>query len=328
MTAILAIFLGFLLDCMFGDPHWLPHPVRWMGKAISLLEGWLRKGFPATEIGERIAGTLLWLVVAGGSFAITMGVLLVCGQVSPWLRFALEVLICYQTLAARSLMVESMKVYPPLSSGDLTEARRAVSMIVGRDTENLTGEQVAKAAVETVAENTSDGLIAPLFYLVLGGIFGMAAPMGIFYKAVNTMDSMLGYKNSRYLYFGRTAAKMDDLFNFLPARLSGLLMIGSAFLLGMDGKNAWRIFRRDRLKHASPNSAQTESACAGALRIQLAGDAYYFGRLVQKPTIGDPLRPVEYEDIRRANRLMYLTAVLGLLLLSLCGGGIIALLGI
>ena len=181
-------------------------------------------------------------------------------------------------------------------------------MIVGRDTENLTEEGVTKAAVETVAENTSDGVTAPLLFLLLGG-----ASFGFLYKAVNTMDSMLGYKNEKYLYFGRFPAKMDDVFNYIPSRVTALFMIAAAFLTEMDAKNAWMIWRRDRRKHASPNSAQTESVCAGALRVRLAGDAVYFGKLHKKEYLGDPLRPIEPEDIRRAGRLMYVTAFLVLL---------------
>ena len=215
---------------------------------------------------------------------------------------------CYQILAARSLSVESKKVYHALKTQDVEGARKAVSMIVGRDTKSLTEEGIAKAAVETVAENTSDGVTAPLMFLMLGG-----APLGFLYKAVNTMDSMLGYKNEKNLYFGRVAAKMDDVFNYLPSRVSAVLMIAAAFLTGMDAKKAAQIYKRDRRKHASPNSAQTESVCAGALQVQLAGDAWYFGVLHKKETIGDPIRPVEAEDIKRAGRLMYVTAVLTLL---------------
>ena len=203
-------------------------------------------------------------------------------------------------------------MYDRLKEHDLPGARYAVSMIVGRDTKNLSEQGVTKAAVETVAENTSDGVIAPLFYLMIGG-----APLGFFYKAVNTMDSMVGYKNDKYLYFGRFAAKMDDLFNYIPARLSAFFMILSAFCLGMDGKGALRIYLRDRRKHASPNSAQTEAVCAGALGVQLAGDAYYFGKLYHKETIGDPVREIEAEDIVRAGRLMDGTAVLTLIVLGL-----------
>lgn len=206
-----------------------------------------------------------------------------------------------------------MKVYDRLKNGTIEEARYAVSMIVGRDTSELTEEGVTKAAVETVAENSSDGVIAPMLYMALGG-----APLMFLYKGINTMDSMLGYKNDRYLYFGRCAAKLDDLANYIPARISGWLMVAAAFLTGMDGKNAAKIYKRDRRNHASPNSAQTEAAVAGALRVQLAGNAYYFGKLYEKPTIGDKLREVEPEDIRRANRLLYGASVLSVLF---CLGG-------
>ena len=217
----------------------------------------------------------------------------------------IESIMTYQILAARCLQVESGKVWKQLKAGDLQAARTAVSMIVGRDTENLTEEGVAKAAIETVGENTSDGVIAPMLYTAFGG-----PVLGFLYKAINTMDSMVGYKNEKYLYFGRAAAKLDDVVNYLPSRISALLMIGTAFLSGGEyhGRQAWQIWRRDSRKHASPNSAQTESVCAGALGIQLAGDASYFGKVVKKPYIGDPVRPVEYEDIRRANHLMNRTA--------------------
>ena len=216
--------------------------------------------------------------------------------------------MCYQILAVKSLKTESMKVYAELKRGSLAGARQKVSMIVGRDTEDLSEEQVAKAAVETVAENTSDGTVAPLLFMAVGG-----APLGFLYKGINTLDSMVGYKNEVYLFFGRFSAKLDDAANFIPARVSAFLMIGASVLLGMDFRNAWRIFRRDRFNHASPNSAQTEAVCAGALDIQLAGDAYYFGKLYPKKTIGDRLRAIRYEDIASANRLLYGTAALCLL---------------
>ena len=221
----------------------------------------------------------------------------------------LETFWCYQLLATRSLKDESMKVYDRLVNGTIGEARYAVSMIVGRDTQELTDTGVTKAAVETVAENCSDGVIAPMIYMAIGG-----APLMFLYKGINTMDSMLGYKNDKYLYFGRCSAKLDDVANFFPARISGWLMVAAAFVCGMDGKNAAKIYRRDRRNHASPNSAQTEAAMAGALDVQLAGNACYFGKLYEKPTIGDPIRAVEPEDIRRSNRLMYGTAFLGILI--------------
>ena len=196
-----------------------------------------------------------------------------------------------------------MAVYARLEEGDLPAARKAVGRIVGRDTAALTEEGVTKAAVETIAENASDGEIAPLFWMALGG-----APLALCYKAVNTMDSMVGYRNERYQYFGTAAAKLDDLANWLPARLSALLFLLLAPLAGMNGKGAWKIWRRDRRKHASPNSAQTEAAMAGILGVQLAGDAYYFGELHKKPTLGDDLRPIQPEDIPRANRLMLLAS--------------------
>ena len=202
--------------------------------------------------------------------------------------------------AAKCLKTESMKVYDALAKNDIEGGRTAVSMIVGRDTASLTEEGIIKAAVETVAENSSDGVVAPLFYLILFGVPGMVC-----YKAINTMDSMVGYKNETYLYLGRAAAKLDDMANYIPARLSGLYLITASFLLGYDGKNAWKMFVRDRYNHASPNSAQTEAVCAGSLGVQLAGDASYFGKIVKKPTIGDALRPVEYEDIKRASGLLY-----------------------
>ncbi len=243
------------------------------------------------------------------SILIPFLILYAAGLVHPICRFALETLFCYQIPATRSLRVESMRVYGPLVQGDLPRARYWVSRIVGRDTQNLDAEHVAKAAVETVAENTSDGIVAPLFYLAIGG-----APLGFFYKAVNTMDSMIGYKNDTYLYFGRVAAKLDDVVNFIPAILSAWLMIAASYCLGLDGKNARRIYRRDRKNHSSPNSARTESVCAGALGVQLAGDAYYFGKLVHKPTIGDPGRPVTAQDIPLACRLMTLTSLLSVIL--------------
>ena len=308
LISLAACVTGCLLDFVFGDPVWLYHPVRVIGNFISFGERKLRGIFGKTEKGELAAGTVLWFLTAGFSFVIPFLVLWGAQRLHPALRFLIESFWCYQILAARCLVRESGKVYDRLKEKDLPGARKAVSMIVGRDTENLTEEGVTKAAVETVAENTSDGVTAPLLFLILGG-----APFGFLYKAVNTMDSMLGYKNEKYLYFGRFPAKMDDVFNFIPSRVTALFMIAAAFLTGMDGKNAWKIWRRDRRKHASPNSAQTESACAGALRVRLAGDAVYFGKLHKKEYLGDPLRPIEPEDIRRAGRLMYVTAFLVLL---------------
>ena len=302
-----AVLGGFVLDTLFGDPPWLPHPVVLMGKAISALEKRLRARMPQTPQGELLGGAVVAFTLPVGTFLLTSLVCLGAAKLSPWLGLAVQMFWCGQALAAKGLAQESTNVYRALIKPDLPAARKAVSRIVGRDTQNLTLEGVTKAAVETVAENASDGVIAPLLYMLLGG-----APLALTYKAINTMDSMLGYKNEKYLYFGRAAAKLDDAANYLPSRLAGLLWCAAAALTGNSPKGAWHIWRRDRRCHASPNSAQTESACAGALGVQLAGPAYYFGEYYAKPTIGDPLRPIEPEDIRRANRMMYAESVLAL----------------
>ena len=306
---ILPLLIGFGIDRVLGDPHSLPHPVVLIGKTISALECVLRRIFAKTPRGERAAGAVLWLIVAFLAAAVPALLLCLCGRVSPWLRLAVESVMCWQILAAKSLRDESMKVYHELEHGSIESARRAVSMIVGRDTAALDDAGVTRAAVETVAENTSDGVVAPLLYLAIGG-----APLGFFYKAVNTMDSMLGYVEPPYKDIGLVPAKADDIANYLPARLSALLMLAAGGLQHMDVKNGWKIFRRDRYKHASPNSAQTESVCAGLLDVRLAGDAWYHGVLHKKEYIGDALRQIEHEDIPRACQLMYGTTLLALLL--------------
>ncbi len=395
---MIAFFAGFCLDMLFGDPYWLPHPIRLIGSLISSLERMLigakgsrkeeknlhrvedavveklgrkeegreeqkteqtRKERQKTEQGtEQTAteqtvkeeqkakqtikkeqrtgrqeerrskensekfrkGIILAVIVPVMSALMSALILLIAYKLHPIWGVMIEAIMTYQILAAKCLKVESMKVYKSLKEEGLAAARKAVSMIVGRDTQVLDETGVAKAAIETVAENTSDGVIAPMLYTALGGpVFGFV------YKAINTMDSMVGYKNDRYLYFGRAAAKLDDAANYLPARICAFLMIGCAFIGGkeFDGRRAFRIYKRDNRKHASPNSAQTEAVCAGALGIQLAGDASYFGKVVKKPYIGDPVRAVEFEDIRRVNKLMYLTAWAGefLCLLAMWGVG-------
>ncbi len=309
-----AVLVGFLIDCLLGDPAALPHPIVLIGKGIAALEKALRARFPATPEGERAAGRVLVICMLLLSAVIPGAILWLCFRVSRWLYFAVCCVMSWQIFAAKCLKQEAEKVRKCLDAGDLPAARHQVSMLVGRDTEQLTAEQVAKAAVETVAENTSDGVIAPLFWMMLGG-----PTLGFVYKAINTMDSMLGYKNEKYINFGRCAAKVDDAANFIPARLSALGMIAAAPLTGFDGKNAARIWRRDRRKHASPNSAQTESVCAGALHIQLAGNACYFGKLYEKPFIGDADRAVEPADISRTCTLMYGTSILLLLVFEVIG---------
>ena len=316
--SLYALLIGFGIDLLVGDPHGIPHPVVGIGKLISFLEKGLRRLFPKTDGGEIAAGGVLWVLVAVICTALPAGILFLCHRISPWLRLTVESLMCWQILATKSLKDESMKVYMALESGDLEESRHAVSMIVGRDTARLDDAGVTRAAVETVAENTSDGVVAPMLFLALGG-----APLGFFYKAVNTMDSMLGYVEPPYKNIGLIPAKMDDAANFLPSRLSALLMLAAGFLLGLDGKNGWRIFRRDRFNHASPNSAQTESVCAGLLGVRLAGDAWYHGVLHKKKYIGDASREITHRDILLACRLLYLTAFLTLLLCTLVKGTII-----
>lgn len=306
-----AVLGGFVLDAIFGDPAWLPHPVVLMGKAITALEKRLRAQFPQTPQGELCGGAVLAAILPVGTFLITALVCRLAAALHPLAGLAVQMFWCAQALAARGLVQESRNVYKELQKQDLPAARKAVARIVGRDTQNLTAEGVTKAAVETVAENASDGVIAPLLYMLLGG-----APLALCYKAVNTMDSMVGYKNERYLYFGRAAAKLDDAANYLPARMAALLLAGAAALTGQDARGALRIWRRDRRSHASPNSAQTEAVMAGALGVQLAGPASYFGKLYEKPTIGDALRPVEPGDILRANRMLYAAGTLCMALLA------------
>jgi adenosylcobinamide-phosphate synthase len=308
MSTLCAVFCGFLLDLLLADPAWMPHPVVGMGKAISALERLLRGALPKTDRGEFWGGVLLAALLPLGTLAVSGGVCALAYWLHPVAGFLVQTLWCWQALALRGLAKESKRVYAQLKKDDLPAARQAVGRIVGRDTDALTSEGVTKAAVETVAENFSDGVAAPLFYMLLGG-----APLALAYKSINTMDSMVGYKNDRYLYFGRAAAKLDDAVNYLPSRLAALCWIAAAFLTGHSGRGAWQIWRRDRRNHASPNSAQTESACAGALGVQLAGPAFYFGQRYEKPTIGDPLRPIQPEDIFRANRMLYAAALLALL---------------
>lgn len=310
---IFAFIAGFVLDLLIGDPHFIPHPVRLIGSLISFCDKRLNcdDGYNISEKKLNLIkykrGMLLAFTVIFATFAIAVIIIVAAYSINLYAGVIAEAVMTWQILATKCLRVESMRVYDALRTDGVDAGRRVVSMIVGRDTSVLDAAGVTRAAVETIAENTSDGVIAPMLYTAIGG-----PVLGFVYKAVNTMDSMLGYKNDKYMYFGRFAARLDDVVNFIPARISAYLMIAAAFIGGrqFDGRNAYRIFKRDRFNHASPNSAQTESVCAGALRVQLAGDAVYFGKLVKKKYIGDGLREIEYEDIKRANRLMYITAFL------------------
>lgn len=304
----IALGIGFILDLILGDPRYPFHPIRLIGILISKVEKGLRSIFPKTKRGELSLGIVLFLVVVTIGAGIPFLILYVCYHSSTWLGLIVESIFCYQLLATKCLKEESMKVYYSLKKNDVEEARYNVSMIVGRDTKVLDEEGITKAAVETIAENASDGVIAPIFYMMLGG-----AVFGFLYKSINTLDSMVGYKNEKYLYVGRCSAKMDDVVNYLPSRLSALLMIIASYCIRLDGTQAYRIWRRDSRNHASPNSAQTEAACAGALNVQLAGDAFYFGKLYKKPFIGDKKRDIEQADIKRTNQLLYMTAVLMML---------------
>ena len=329
---IYAMILGFALDLIFGDPHGLIHPVQIIGWFINRIKQGLQrliygcsyeearsKGLPRKEKAELLAGYLLTTVIVMGTFMVIWGLLILAGMIHPVLAFVLETFFIYQILATKSLKKESMKVYHRLKAGDLEGARKEISYLVGRDTMDLDESEIAKADVETIAENTADGVIAPLFFIALGG-----APLGFAYKAVNTLDSMVAYRNEELIHIGHASAHLDDICNFIPARIAAVLMIFASALLGYDAAGAIRIFRRDRFNHLSPNSAQTEAVAAGALNIMLGGTHMYFGKPVVKPTIGDDIRPVEYEDIRKTNRLLYVSAFL---MLALCCG-ITALVGL
>lgn len=299
IAGLISIIAGYIIDLIFGDPRPVPHPVVAIGKLVSFCtDRLLCQDSGAKE--KRRNGIFMVVIVECACIVVPFCILYLAYRLHLVAGIVIEGIMCWQILAAKSLKTESTKVETALYNNNIEEARFNVSMIVGRDTANLDAEGITKAAVETVAENSSDGVIAPLFYMLFGG-----AVAGFLYKGINTMDSMAGYKNEKYIDFGRAAAKLDDIANFIPARISALLMVVSAFILGYDAANAWKIFLRDRYKSTSPNAGQTEAACAGALGIELLGDAYYFGKLVKKPSIGDALRDIEPCGIHKANKLMY-----------------------
>jgi adenosylcobinamide-phosphate synthase len=307
--ACLPFLIGFVLDLLLGDPPGWPHPVRLIGWLIRHLETILRRLFPATPMAQRRAGFVLAVSVPLLAFFMSLSALAVARRIHFWFGFSLECLLTWQILAACCLKRETGKVRKALQDHDLPKARRMLSGLVGRDTDALSETAVIQGAVETIAENTTDGVIAPLFYLALGGV-----PLAMACKAINTLDSMVGYRNEKYLYFGRCSAKLDDAINFVPARLAAVLMFAGSVLLGCPAGRTWSIFWRDRSKHASPNSAQTESVCAGALGIQLGGCHSYAGKMVAGATIGDRTREPAPHDIKTAQKLLCWTAWLGLLL--------------
>ncbi len=305
----ISLFIGFVLDLLLGDPQWLPHPVRLFGWMEQKLEPLFRAKFPPHYKGQYYAGVATSVVVYFTAYLGFWAIIALAAKINIFVGIGVESVLCYQIFAMTSLRRESMKVYHAVVKQDKKEARQMVSRIVGRDTANLSLLGVVKATVETVAENTSDGVVAPILYTAIGGV-----PLGMLYKAINTMDSMTGYQNERYLYFGQYPARMDDLANFIPARITGVLMVAASWLTRQDAKNAWYIFKRDRKNHASPNAGHPEAAAAGALHVRLGGPAYYFGQMVQKPYIGDFDRELQPEDIRRVNRIMMVTGFLSFVL--------------
>ena len=327
----LSILLGFMLDLLLADPVRIPHPVVIIGKGISFLEKHLRAIFPDTPAGRRAGGTVMAILIPVTTIIVTGGVCILAWIIHPAVFLIVHTLWCWQAIAARGLDREAKNVYRLLcdldrqdtekeSGADLTEARKAVGRIVGRDTKALDRKGIIRATVETVAENFSDGIMAPLFYMAIGG-----APLALTYKSINTMDSMVGYKNEKYIDFGRAAARLDDAAGFIPARIGALIWILMAGPYEHRLKEASRIWKRDRRNHASPNAAQTEAACAGALGVQLAGPAYYFGELYEKPTIGDAEREIETGDILRTCRMMWGASIVTLLLCMVIAGVLLAM---
>lgn len=319
---LMDVLLALILDFSLGDPKWLYHPVMAIGAFIQWFENTLYK-VKSSRVYKWVLGLALWILTVSMTYFLCWILLRSAYRIHPAVYHILSISLIWMGVAANSLKSESMKVKTALENRDITEARRYLSYIVGRDTENLSFESIIKASVETVAENSSDGVIAPLFYALLGG-----APLLWAYKAVNTLDSMVGYRNERYEDYGHVSARMDDLFNYLPARITAVLLIFSSGCLGLSVKDSFRVWIRDHGQHKSPNSGHPESAVAGALGISLGGNASYFGKLVHKPVMGRDKRAAEIQDIIRVNNMMYLSTVLfyvvsGCLILILRGGGVL-----
>jgi adenosylcobinamide-phosphate synthase len=314
LERMLSIGAAFLMDVVFGDPPSLPHPVRLIGAYISSFEKHVRR-LAKSELGTKATGVFLLITTVALAYLLPWYVLRLAGSMSLYLYHIVNVLLMYTCIAARCLSDEGGRIYNALQEGDLEKSRKLLSMIVGRDTHSLNESGITRGAVETVAENTSDGVVAPLFYMFIGG-----APLAMAYKAVNTLDSMVGYKNERYLNFGWASARFDDIANYIPARLTGILMVLAAMLLRLDYKKSFQILIRDSRNHSSPNSGFPEAAAAGALGVQLGGTNYYFGKSLEKPTIGEPLRPLDRHDIKAVIRLMYAASILALILFSILFG--------
>ena len=302
---------AFVLDCMLGDPQNPLHPMRMIGGGVGLCVRLCRKTNVKSAAARFAMGAVLTVIVIGLSYAATALITWGLYRLNFWAGLAAEAVLCYFLIAAKALRKESMGVCGALQAGNIGVARERLSFIVGRDTEGLSGPDVVKAAVETISENLTDAVIAPLIFICIGG-----APLGMAYKAANTLDSMIGYNNEEFRYFGKFAARLDDAANFIPARVSALFMILGSIFTGADVRGAVRFFLRDRYKHKSPNSAQTESVCAGALGLCLGGDNHYGGVLVHKPVIGDEIHEAAPKHIIAANRLMYAAVIIAVILLS------------
>lgn len=311
-TILFVILPAFLLDCLLGDPQNRLHPIRWIGHGIAFGTRLYRAGKITSPTGMFASGMILTLVIVVAAYGVTFWGIRFASHISPWAGYGSEIVLCYFLISPRALRDESMKVCRAVQKDDLADAREKLSRIVGRDTQNLEFPGIIRATVETVSENFSDGVVAPLFFTLIGGV-----PFGMAYKAVNTLDSMIGYRNETYEYFGKFAARLDDVANWIPSRLAAWLWIMAATVLCWNGRNAMRIYFRDRRRHKSPNSAQTEAACAGALGLQLGGDNYYHGKLVSKPTIGDDTVEPCAMHIVAANRTMYVATLIGLVSVGL-----------
>ena len=300
---MIQLSIGFILDLIVGDPNNPFHPVRGIGYIAKKFEGLFRN---ILKKHLKIAGLIVWALTVIITFGITFEIVNITRNFNSFFGIILEGILIYFCISSKGLVVEGYKVIRFLLKHDINGARKQLSFIVGRDTGSLNKDGIIKAVVETIAENMADGVIAPLFY---AGIFG--APLAFAYKAVNTLDSMFGYKNDKYINFGYFPAKLDDVFNYIPARITGLLIVLASAFLGYDYKNSFKIYKRDKYNHTSPNSAHPEAAIAGALGVQLGGANYYFGKLVEKPTIGDKLKEIDIKDVQKTAKVLYLSSFIG-----------------
>lgn len=305
---MIQIILGYTADLFIGDPYWLFHPVRWIGQFILFLEKKLLKA--ETAFKQKTKGLLVLLLVSSVSFVIPFIILKLSFAIHVLLGLVIESFMIYQIFATKCLDVETKKVYMALKTGDIKQARKAISFLVSRDTHDMSVEDIIKASIETIAENIGDGVIAPMFYVVIGG-----APLGWYYKSVNTLDSMVGYKNDRFNHYGYCSAKWDDVLNYIPARLTAVFILVAGLFLRFNLRNGIRILKRDKRNHASPNSAFPESAAAGLLDIQIGGKASYFGEVSMKPTMGDANKNIEISDLYKVKQLLYATSLVGLFVL-------------